>query len=136
MRLNAPNAESPQIQQTRVLTVDDVELEFFTTGKEYAVGNAIQINGSPAADGRYVTVKQWGIYVQDGLVQKVVWPKPYKLATGAAIIVDCRRQDIAPNIADRVYLEHNLPLADGKHTIINFGKVRVKEGIIDGLPFF
>ena len=136
MQLKSPSTNPTEVRKTYVKTTNGVDLEFFTTGRAYAPGDVVHVSGTPAPTGRYITEKTWGVYVENGFVMKIIWPKLYKLKTGEEIIVDCYTSGGTPDINNRVYSEEGRTLPDGKYHIVGSGKVRVKGGLLYEFPFF
>lgn len=117
-------------------TTGGFSLEFLTKNGAITIDDAAFVEDKPAQDGRYVSEKNWGVVIKEGLVKSIFWPKQYSFKTGQKIIVDCQGKNIAPNFSERVFWLSGVPVEDGKYNIEGVGKVRIRGGCIDGFPLF
>ncbi|AMR27499.1 hypothetical protein A0257_10595 [Hymenobacter psoromatis] len=133
LKLNA----TQQLCQTVMELEDGSSIIFFTVeDNSISVGDAVYTDGNAASDGRYVFKKDGGTNVENGVIKSIFWPQRYKLSTGEQIIADCQGVGMNPKVSDKVFWLSGLPIGDGKYTIINVGKVRIRSGCIDGFTLF
>ncbi|MCI1188969.1 hypothetical protein MON38_16220 [Hymenobacter sp. DH14] len=138
INLDKPNTALSEVHKSSATTSQGVRLDFFGRDAKVSSGDAAYVNDERAPDGRYITEEKWGVYISNGLVEKVFWPEKYRLAYGhdESIIIDCDEAGVKPKLSNRVFTVNGEVVADEKYLIVGSGPIRVKKGIIDGFPWF
>ena len=123
-----------------LITTGGLTLEAHGLKEQLAAGDAVYIGSEVAPDGQHTIIDSvnsdtYGLEVKDGLVRRIFWPRNFKLTTGETMVVECSAKEFAPAIGNRIYSTMRDAFPDGKHTIAGFGRVRVRSGIIEALPW-